>query len=163
MVLEPEADAVLAQDAGRGGAVALHDLADAHDQVDAERIREAACRRQLIGGRADAAREADDPNAAPRERLACELHVLGGRPLPVQVAEPEVDRVESDCSDPLEELVEARGEGLDRREGRIGGVVERAPLVRSSVAELLGDVVRGHEREHEGAAGGMHGRRHLST
>ncbi len=133
------------------------DLAQPHDQVDVERIREAASRRQLAGRGARAPRKADDANAATREGLPRQRDVLLGRPAPVQVSEPEIDRVEPDRGDPREEVVEAGAEGLDRRERRIRRIVERSPLVRASVAELVGHIVRAHEREHEGAGCRLHG------
>ena len=51
------------------------------------------------------------------------------------------------ADDRREQLVEAGAEGLDRLEGGVRRHVERAPFVGSAVAQLLGDVVRAHERE----------------
>ena len=57
------------------------------------------------------------------------------------------------ASKPAAEIVastrEPLGERLERREGRVGRLVEGPPVVRGAVAELGGDVVRAHERERE--------------
>ena len=75
----------------------MHDLAEAPDQVDVEVVREAAGSSQLVRRRADAAREADDANVATSECLPRERDVVRRGPAPVEVPEPQVDRVEPDC------------------------------------------------------------------
>ena len=120
-------------------------------QVDVEVVGEPAGRGELGRRLPDAAGERDDPDVAACERLARECDVVGRRPAPVEVREPEVDRVEAAAGDRREQVVEAGGEGLERLEGRVRGGVERPPLVGGAVAELLGDVVGAHERESEGS------------
>ena len=71
VVLEAEAHAVSSEHGRRLIALAMHDLADARDEVDVEVVREAAGGGQLGGRRADAACEADDANAVTSESLAC--------------------------------------------------------------------------------------------
>ena len=87
----------------RALAIAVHDLADARDEVDVEIVREAAGGGQLVGRRADAAGEGDDAEAVTSESLARERDVLGRRPAPVEMPEPEVDRVEADAGDRREQ------------------------------------------------------------
>ena len=163
MVLESEADTVRAQHRRCPCAVAVDDLADPCEQVDVEVVREPAGGRQLVRGRADAAGEADDGHVATRECVPGERDVLGRGPPPVEVPEPQVDRVEPEPGDPREQVVETACEGLDRLVRRVRRVVERPPLVRGAVAELLGDVVRAHERDEEGTRCRVHWDGHLST
>ena len=85
-------------------------LAEAGDQVDVEVVREAARGLDVGGRRPDAPGEADEPNAVARERVTRDRDVVGRRPAPVEMAEPEVDRVEADVGDRREQGVEARRE-----------------------------------------------------
>ena len=109
MVLEAEPHAVRVEHFDRPVTVRVDDASEAGDQVDVEVVREAA-RRLHVGGRApDASREADDPNPVAREGLTRDCDVLWRRPAPVEVCEPEVDRVVADVGDRGEEGVEALG------------------------------------------------------
>ena len=114
----------------------MHDLAEAADQVDVEVVCQAAGGSQIVRRGADAPGEAGDANAATSECLARERDVLGRGPAPVEMAEPQVDRVEPGAGDRREKIVEARREGLERLERRVRRVVEWAPLGRGAVAEL---------------------------
>ena len=81
------------------------------------------------------------------EEVAGDGDVLGRRPTPVQVREPEVHGPEPGLDDRREQIVEAVSEGLDRLESGVRRHVERAPFFCSAVPQLLRDVVRPHERE----------------
>ncbi len=147
MVLVGEADSVLAQHRLRAGAVVAEHLAHASEQVDAERIRQGASRREICDRVAEVACQADDPKPVTVEEVARNRHVLGRRPPPVQVRHPEIHGVEPGCLDCGEQFFEVGAEGLDRLEGGVRRHVERAPLVRGPVSQLLADVVRTHERQ----------------
>jgi hypothetical protein len=99
MVLEPEPHTVRVEHLGRSVAVRVDDASEAGDQVDVEIVRQAACRLD-VGDRApDAACEGDHPDTVTVQGLACDRDMLRRRPPPVEVSEPEVDRVVSDAGD----------------------------------------------------------------
>ena len=123
----------------------MDDPAEAGDQVDVERVREAAGSLHVANRVSYAPGEGDYADPVTRERVTGDLDMVGRRPAPVEVREPEVDRVEADVRDRGEERVEPGREGLEWLERCVRRVIERSPLGRSAVAQLLGDVVRAHE------------------
>ena len=126
-------------------------LADAGDQIDIESVREAARGCDVVDCRADASGEAGDTDGVTIEGLTRARDMFRGGPAPVEMAEPEIDRVEPDPGDPREESVEARREALEWLERRVRRDVERSPFGRRTVSQFLGHVVRAHEREREGS------------
>src|SRR4030095_16848721 len=110
-------------------AICADDAGRSRDQVDAEGIREATGGFNFRGRRTDTPRQAGHPEVAPVERLARGSNVVIRRPAPVEMAEPEVDRVESGACDLREECVAALVEGADQlvRCGR--GRRARAPIL----------------------------------
>src|SRR6188474_887336 len=96
MVLKSEAHPVRFEHRGCTGAIGVDDPAEAGDQVDVERVREAAGSLHVADGVSYAPGKGDYADPVTRERVTGDLDVVGRRPAPVEVREPEVDRVEAD-------------------------------------------------------------------
>ena len=145
MVLVGEDESVLAQGGHEGLTIGTKEGSAAPEHGDIQLAADLAGRLQSRRSAAKAAGIADDPQAVLLQQGLGDPKMGGGGPLPVEMACPEVEGLETEGGNFTQHGIEAFLEGVEGGEIRLGGGISLRPSIGHPVAQLTGDKIGGHE------------------